>query len=66
MAAYYLGVDTGATKSEAVIAGSQGRVLGYGRSGPGNWESVGWPGTRAVLQTIIQQALAGAGLGIWG
>lgn len=64
MAAYYLGVDTGATKSEAVIAGGQGRVLGYGRSGPGNWETVGWEGARAVLQDIIHQALDRAGIGI--
>jgi N-acetylglucosamine kinase-like BadF-type ATPase len=64
MAAYYLGVDTGATKSEAILVGSQGDVLGYGRSGPGNWESVGWEGARAVLQDIIHQALEGAGIGI--
>ena len=64
MALYYLGIDTGATKSEAVIAGSQGRILGYGRSGPGNWETVGWEGTHAVLQTIIDEALQSAGIKI--
>ena len=61
MAAIYLGVDTGATKSEALIANDQGHVLGYGRSGPGNWENVGWHGARSVLQTIIQQALEATG-----
>lgn len=64
MPAYYLGVDTGATKSEALLADSQGQVLGFGRSGPGNWESVGWEGTRVVLQEIISQAAAAAGIGI--
>jgi N-acetylglucosamine kinase-like BadF-type ATPase len=64
MAAYYLGVDTGATKSEAVIADGQGRILGTGRSGPGNWESVGWDGARAALETAIHQALERAGVGI--
>lgn len=64
MSAYYLGVDTGATKSEALLAGEQGRIVGYGRSGPGNWESVGWDGARAVLEDIINQALAQAGITI--
>ena len=64
MAAYYLGVDTGATKSEALIADARGRVLGYGRSGPGNWETVGWQGTRAVLQEIIGRAVRETGIAI--
>jgi N-acetylglucosamine kinase-like BadF-type ATPase len=64
MMAYFLGVDTGATKSEAAIADSRGQVLGYGRSGPGNWETVGWEGTRAVLAEIIGRAAAAAGIGI--
>ncbi|MFN2135291.1 MAG: BadF/BadG/BcrA/BcrD ATPase family protein [Candidatus Promineifilaceae bacterium] len=62
MAAYYLGVDTGATKSVALLAGEDGRILGRGLGGPGNWEAVGWSGTRAVLEAIIAQALAGARL----
>lgn len=64
MAAYYLGVDTGATKSEALLADGQGIILGYGRSGPGNWETVGWEGTRALLETIIRQVTVAAGIDI--
>ena len=64
MTAYYLGVDTGGTKSEALISNEQGRVLGYSRGGAGNWETVGWEGTRAVLQTIIGQAAAAAGISV--
>jgi N-acetylglucosamine kinase-like BadF-type ATPase len=62
MSAYYLGVDTGATKSEALIAGEAGQILGYGRSGPGNWESAGWEGARAVLGEIINHAAQEAGI----
>lgn len=64
MSGYYLGVDTGATKSEALIADAQGQVIGYGRSGPGNWEVVGWEGTGTVLREIIEGAAASAGIGV--
>lgn len=75
-ARYFLGIDTGATKSHALIADEHGRVLGFGQSGPGNWETVGWEGTEAVLEEIITQAagqarisrrqIAGAGFGLAG
>jgi len=64
MTSYYLGVDTGATKSEALLTDGHGIILGYGRSGPGNWETVGWEGTRALLETTIRQATAAAGIDI--
>ena len=64
MAAYYLGVDTGATKSEAMIADETGQLMGYGRSGPGNWESVGWEGARVVLDEIINEAAAEAAIDV--
>ncbi len=60
---YFLGIDTGATKSHALIADENGRSVGFAEDGPGNWEVVGWEGTRRVLQTITQQALAQAGIG---
>ncbi|HRQ37923.1 MAG TPA: BadF/BadG/BcrA/BcrD ATPase family protein [Chloroflexota bacterium] len=76
MTQYFLGIDTGATKSHALIADEHGRVLGFGESGPGNWEVVGWAGMQAVLDGIIGQAtaqagitcaqIAGAGLGLAG
>lgn len=59
---YFLGVDTGATKSHALIADENGRVLGFGAGGPGNWETVGWNGTRQVLDEIISEAAAQAGI----
>lgn len=76
MSQYFLGIDTGATKSHALIADEHGRVRGFGESGPGNWEVVGWDGMRATLDQIIGQAtsqasigraqISGAGLGLAG
>lgn len=59
---FYLGVDTGASKSHALITDGHGHVLGLGEGGPGNWESVGWPGTRRTLDHIIGQAEHMAGI----
>jgi N-acetylglucosamine kinase-like BadF-type ATPase len=62
MDTFFLGIDTGATKSHALLTDEHGRVLGFGESGPGNWEVVGWEGMRAVLDEIIGQATAQAGI----
>jgi N-acetylglucosamine kinase-like BadF-type ATPase len=59
---YYLGVDTGASKSHALIADERGQAIGFGQAGPGNWESVGWDGARAALDQVIAQAAAQAGI----
>lgn len=76
MSRYFLGVDTGATKSHALIANESGHAAGFGIGGPGNWESVGWKATCATLDEIIRQAtesagikreeIAGAGFGLAG
>jgi N-acetylglucosamine kinase-like BadF-type ATPase len=62
MTHFYLGIDVGGTKSHALIADEQGQAVGFGKGGPGNWESVGWEGTRAVLDAIIAQAVSRAGI----
>jgi len=62
MSKYFLGVDTGATNSHALIADENGRILGFGEAGPGNWESVGWDGTRRTLDTVISKATVAAGI----
>ena len=59
--ALYLGVDTGATKSHALVADRAGRVLGFAEAGPGNHEVVGYDGLRAVLGDMVGHALASAG-----
>ena len=73
---YYLGVDLGATKTHALIADKNGAALGFGESGPGNHETVGYDGMFASMQTALEQALnasaltkadiAGAGFGVAG
>ncbi len=73
---YFLGVDVGGTKTHALIVSEAGRVCGFGESGSGNPEGVGYDGLTAVLRTAIGKALgqagldlgqiAGAGLGIGG
>ncbi|GAB4478934.1 MAG: N-acetylglucosamine kinase [Anaerolineae bacterium] len=60
----FLGVDVGGSKSHALIADEQGRALGFGESGPGNHEVVGYDGLAHTLQTITAQALDAAGLTI--
>ena len=61
---YYLGIDIGATKSHALIADENGKAVGFGATGPGNHEVVGWEGYRRVLQEITRQALDSAGVEI--
>lgn len=59
---YYLGIDIGATKSHALIADENGCAVGFGQSGPGNHEIVGYHGLAAALQAVTDQALADAGI----
>jgi N-acetylglucosamine kinase-like BadF-type ATPase len=73
---YFLGVDTGGTKSHALVADDRGQALGFGQGGPGNPEGIGYDGLAEVLRLIGQEALAaaeisidevaGAGFGIGG
>ncbi len=63
MSQYFLGIDVGATKSHALIADSQGRAVGFGEGGPGSHEVVGYDGLQTVLHTIVNAALASAGIG---
>jgi N-acetylglucosamine kinase-like BadF-type ATPase len=62
MSQYFLGVDTGATKSHALIADESGRALGFGVGGCGNPDSVGHDGLAEVLRNIVHLALAAAGI----
>jgi len=59
---YFLGVDVGATKTHALLADEDGRVVGFGEGGAGNHEVVGYDGLKAVLRTVTDQALSSAGL----
>jgi N-acetylglucosamine kinase-like BadF-type ATPase len=64
MTRYFLGVDTGGTKSHALVADDVGRALSFGEGGPGNPEGIGYDGLAEVLQLITQEALTAAGIAI--
>jgi len=59
---YYLGADLGATKTHTLIIDEAGRALGFGESGPGNHESVGYDGMFQSMKSGMEQALLVAGL----
>ena len=73
---YYLGADLGATKTHTLITDENGSARGFGESGPGNHETVGYDGMYASMQNSLEQALnasnltkadiAGAGFGVAG
>ncbi len=59
---YFLGVDVGGTKTAALIADQEGQAAGFGISGSGNYEGVGWDGFRQAVREAVERALAQAGL----
>ena len=73
---YFVGGDVGGTKTHIVIADEIGRVAGFGHSGGGNHESVGYEGLAQALDEAFNEAvvaadisidqIAGAGFGIGG
>lgn len=76
MTRYFLGVDTGASKSHALIADEHGEALSLATGGPGNHEMIGFDGFERLLHQITDQALqksdiqknliAGMGFGLAG
>ena len=62
MTRYFLGIDVGGSKTHALIADEQGRACGFGKSGPGNHEGVGYDGLSAAMQAATRQARAQAGI----
>lgn len=54
---YLLGVDTGTSKTHALIATTAGKVLGFGESGCGNYEVIGLEGFNDVLCDAVDQAI---------
>lgn len=64
MTTYFLGIDVGGTKTHALVADESGQALGFGGSGPGNWEGVGYNGLTRALGKAGGEALAMAGVGV--
>lgn len=54
-----LGIDAGGTKTVAVLADAEGRVLGDGRAGAANLRTEGELEVEKILHTVIDQATNG-------
>jgi len=73
---YFLGIDVGSSKTHALIVAENGQCVGFGKSGGGNHQGVGYEGTEKVLSESFDGALkmsgvakadiAGAGFGVAG
>ncbi len=62
--AYFLGADVGSSKTAILIADEAGNAQGYGISGPGNHELVGYDGFYQALHDAAGQALSSTGISI--
>lgn len=62
MKRYFLGTDTGSTKSHAIIADERGQAVGFGQGGRGNPQGVGFDGLLALLDDLVTQATRQAGI----
>ena len=73
---YFLGIDVGSSKTHALIVDETGQCLGFGKSGGGNHQGLGYQQLEAVLKQsfaaaiemsgVAQDDLAGAGFGVAG
>ncbi len=73
---YFLGVDVGSSKTHALIVDELGHCIGFGRSGGGNHQGVGYEGLTNVLRESFSRAcetsgvnaasISGAGFGVAG
>lgn len=57
-----LGIDTGTSKTHALVATCSGKALGYGVSGCGNYEVVGLDNFKSAMKEAADHALAMAGV----
>ncbi len=73
---YFLGIDVGSSKTHALIADESGRCVGFGKSGGGNHQGVGYERLEQVLKESFEAAkqmsgvknahIAAAGFGVAG
>jgi len=73
---YFLGIDVGASKTHALIVDETGACVGFGKSGGGNHQGVGYGGLENVLKESFKGAkqtvgmdsaqIVGAGFGVAG
>lgn len=58
----YIGVDGGGSKTTALVASADGRVIGRGESGTSNHHVVGWRAAFAAIAAAVAEARQTAGL----
>jgi len=73
---HFLGIDVGSSKTHALIVDETGNCVGFGKSGGGNHQGVGYDRHASVLKETFEAALkmsgvdkahiAGAGFGVAG
>ncbi|MBC7319095.1 kinase [bacterium] len=59
---YLLGVDAGASKTHCLVANEEGRVLGFGSGGTGNYEVFGLESAMKEIDKAISEAFSMAGI----
>ena len=59
---YFLGIDVGSSKTHALIVDETGQCVGFGRSGGGNHQGVGYEGLAHVLSESFGQARQTSGV----
>jgi len=55
---YLLGVDTGSSKTHALISDMSGQIIGFGESGCGNYEVVGEEGFIEAVNDAVDKAFS--------
>ena len=62
---YYLGIDTGATKTHALISDWLGNIIAFVEGGPGNPQSIGgYNALERLLSDMMQKACGQAGIAL--
>lgn len=61
---YFLGIDVGSSKTHALIVDETGHCVGFGKSGGGNHQGVGYERLTEVLQESFARAHAMSGVDI--
>ena len=60
----FLGVDTGGSKSHAVLVDQSGRILALARGGSGNPDEIGYDGLAGLLNELVHEACRQAEVGL--
>ncbi|MGA3404697.1 MAG: BadF/BadG/BcrA/BcrD ATPase family protein [Candidatus Bathyarchaeia archaeon] len=59
---YIAGIDGGASKTVALVADRNGKILGRGRAGPSNYHNIGAEAASAAIKSALKRAKDDAGI----